>query len=165
MGILFLCGGYYPNTSATGNCVKSIADLFSKNGYGVKIISKSANEKSYTDEINGQSIYRITNKRLIGAAKLAKEKDGIVKDIHTIFYKSYWAINQLLKADGLDSSLVSEYVRQGEKIISETNIEAIVPCCMPAECLLAGYKLQEKHNELKLFPLLYDPYSENLNFF
>lgn len=165
MKVLFLCGGYYPNTSATGNCVRRIADMFTSNGNEVYVISKSGDENSSQDIINDQFVYRITNKRLSEAAKLTKESRGLKTKVKMFLYKSRWAVTQLMKKDGLDNSLVDEYVKQGIKICDEHQINAIVPCCMPAECLFAGYQLCGKYKSIKLFPLLYDPYSENVNFF
>lgn len=165
MNILFLCGGYYPNTSATGNCVHKIADKFSKEGHHVYVISKSADELPSEDEINGQKIYRVTNRRLTEAAILSKRQEGFGKRISLFLYKSRWAVTQLLWKDGLDSSLVREYVKKAQEVYKEVRFDAIVPCCMPAECLYAGYQLLDSCEGSRLFLLLYDPYSENVNFF
>ena len=164
MNVIFICGGYYPDTSATGNCVRQIADKFTQHGDKVYIVCKSGTTKQYEEELNGQQIYRITNKRLSNWYRITEKQKTLITRIELLFYKSFWAIHGLTSPDGLDRSLVNKYVNKTHKIMKSDTIDAIIPCCMPAECLGATH-ICINGNNIKVFPLLYDLYSENTQFF
>ena len=164
MKLLFICGGYYPDTSATGNCVKQIADKFTNNGESVYIICKSGSIDRFKEEVNRQEVHRITNCRLREWYKLCSIDNSYIRNFFTIIYKSFWAAFYLLMRDGLDTFLVKEYMSEINRVVGSEEIDAIIPCCMPAECLKAAY-LCAKKTKMKIFPLLYDTYSWNVHFF
>lgn len=166
MNIVFVCGGYYPNTSATGNCVKKIADMFTAEGHSVYVICKSAERMSTEEVVAGQKIYRITNKRLSDGVKLRKvTSKNFWYRIRVFLYKVRWALYGLIQSDGMDAKLVRAYYEKLLDLSNEFEVQVVVPCCMPAECLKAAYKFKIVREDCLLFPLLYDLYSENMNFF
>ena len=164
MNIIFVCGGFFPDTSATGNCVKQIADKFSQHGVNVYIVCKSGISYPKEEMLNGQHVFRITNKRLSEWYRISDKKKTWRSQFELFLYKSFWAVYGLLMPDGLDHSLVKQYVNQIRKITDSDVINAVIPCCMPAECLKAAYICAEEKG-ISFFPLLYDLYSGNKEFF
>jgi len=166
MKIVFICGGYYPNTSATGNCVRVIADMFTEQGYDVHVICKSAEIQNKQEFYRGQYLYRVTNERLSGGVRLATSTNrGLFHKVQVFCYKVRWALYGLARKDGLDDTLADAYYQQLVEIEKNGTIDAVVPCCMPAESLIAALRYQKDGYLGAVFPLLYDPYSENVNFF
>ncbi len=166
MTIIFVCGGYFPNTSATGNCIRRIADLFSMRGHRVIVVCKSGEEYESTEDAFGQRIFRVTDRRLSTGIALQKAKNSSLGyKIRLFSYRVEWALYGLMRPDGMDKDLVNAYKAKMTDISKTEKIDAIVPCCMPAEALASAYQFKKDNKEVKLFTILYDQYSENVNYF
>jgi len=158
--IVLICGGYHPNFSATGNCVRQIANCFVIRGMNVYLLSISPDANESTEDFEGQKIYRVVSKRSKAFADIRSNKMGRLK---VVAVKSYWAVRKLLAKSGMDEGLVKAYVNKLEEI-SDIKIDAVLPCIMPAESFKAGYIFCKKHG-IPLFPILYDRYSDNRDYF
>lgn len=164
VNVVLICGGYYPNFSATGNCIRQIARGFVSKGADVTVICKSSDGKESRDVFEGQKLFAVTDARIKAFVKVrGTDKSSIVGKSKIFIIKSYWATRLLMSKSGMDEALVQSYVRKLEEIASE-KIDAILPCCMPIEAVKAGYIFSKKHG-IALFPVLYDRYSENADFF
>jgi len=164
--IVLISGGYYPDFSATGNCIRQIANCFVQKGNEVYMISTSPDGQETNVDFEGQHIYRAASKRSkdIAMIKATKKRPLPVKIKFTAI-KSYWAIVKLLAKSGMDEGLVDAYVNKLEELMrAGVKIDCIVPCCMPAEGIKAGYIFASKYH-IPLFPLLYDRYSDNRDYF
>lgn len=164
LNIVFVCGGYYPNFSATGNCIRQIAREFVKKETKVFVIGKSSTGAESEELFEGQKLFTVTTKRLCASAKIRDiNKSSITGKAEVFIIKSYWATRLLLTKSGMDEGLVQSYVKKLEQL-SHIGINAVLPCCMPIEAVEAAY-LFCKRNNIPLFPILYDRYSENGDFF
>ena len=162
--IVMICGGYYPNYSATCNCIHQIANKFVEQGANVTVISKSYDGIESTVFFEGQRIYRVTYTRIKDFVRIHKEDGTTLKGkAHIFVIKAYWATRLLLIKSGMDESLVRSYLEKLEEI-EFNRIDAVLPCCMPAEAIKAGYLFCKKHS-INLFPILYDNYSDNKDYF
>lgn len=162
--IVFICGGYYPNFSATGNCIRQIAREFVKKEANVFVIGKSSTGVESEELFEGQQVLTVTTKRLCASAKIRDiDKSKITGKAEIFTIKSYWATRLLLTKSGMDEGLVRSYVNKLEQL-ADIDIDAVLPCCMPIEAVKAAYLFCKK-NSIPLFPILYDRYSENEDFF
>ncbi len=164
MHLLFLCGGYFPDTSATGNCVRQIADSFTRDGHRVSVICKNGSPGRREEFSRGQAVLRITNRRLSDGIRLETMERSLRQRIGLFLYKCFWAVYGLLMSDGMDRTLVDAYEKACEEIEKRESVDVIIPCCMPAECLKAALRFS-KNRDVRLFPLLYDQYSGNTGYF
>ena len=164
LNLVILCGGYYPNFSATGNCIRQIANAFVEKGCSVTVLQKSSDGLETEELFEGQQLYRVTDARVRAFAKIQGFKRGsLISKVRTIIIKSYWATRLLLTKSGMDEALVKSYVKK-LKELSKNQIDAVIACCMPIEAVKAGF-LFCKENDKPFFPVLYDRYSENEDFF
>lgn len=162
--IVLVCGGYHPNFSATGNCIRQIAKQFVAQGANVYVICKSSDGLESTDGFEGQKLYRITDKRVRDFVTVREtDKSSVGGKIKVFAIKSFWATRLLLSKSGMDEALVDSYEKKLDEL-SSIGIDAVLPCCMPMEAVKASYRFCKKQG-VKLFPILYDRYSENTDFF
>ena len=161
--IVLICGGYYPAFSAAGNCIRQIANEFIRKGSQVQVICKSIDGSESFDEFEGQKIYRVTNNHIKNLAAVASVGKSIRGKVNKIYIKSIWALRLLFSRDGMDDCLVNSFIEKLEELLPG-GIDAVLPCCMPAEAIKAGYLFCHKTG-IPLFPILYDRYSENVFFF
>ncbi len=162
--IVLICGGYYPNFSATGNCIRQIAREFVRRGVNVIVICISSDGMESTDEFEGQVLYRITDARVHDFVKVrGTDKSSLKGRVKVFSIKAYWATRLLVSKSGMDEALVQSYLNKLEELYP-SGIDAVLPCCMPIESVKAGFLFSAKHG-LKLFPILYDRYSDNRDFF
>ncbi len=162
--IILLCGGYHPNFSATGNCMRQIAKKFVANGANVYVICKSNNGLESTDDYEGQRLFRVTDNRVRDFVAVREtDKSTVVGKSKVFMIKAFWAIRILLSKSGMDEALVDSYEKKLEEL-SHLGIDAVLPCCMPVEAVKAGYRFCKKFG-VKLFPILYDRYSQNADYF
>ena len=158
--IVLIAGSYYPNFSATGNCIYQIARCYVNKGHNVYMLSESPDGRETTVEHEGQKIYRVTSKRL---KDLEKRKS--YGKFRIILNKIYWALVKLFTPSGMEEGLADAFYNKLEKLYAGgLKIDCVVPCCMPVEGVKGGYRFCSKHN-IPLFPLLYDRYSDNRDFF
>ena len=165
--IVLIAGSYYPNFSATGNCIYQIAKCFVDKGHNVYMLSeRRAGGNEPFIEHEGQKIYRVNSKRL----EDLQMRSGLNE--HSVYGKSritlnkiYWALVKLFTPSGMEEDLASGFYNKLEELHSKgLKIDCVVPCCMPIEGVKAGYRFCSKYN-IPLFPLLYDRYSDNRDFF
>ena len=158
--IVLIAGSYYPNFSATGNCIYQIARCYVNKGHNVYMLSESPDGRETTVEHEGQKIYRVTSKRL---KDLEKRKS--YGKFRIILNKIYWALVKLFTPSGMEEGLADAFYNKLEELYAGgLKIDCVVPCCMPVEGVKGGYRFCIKHN-IPLFPLLYDRYSDNRDFF
>ena len=158
--IVLIAGSYYPNFSATGNCIYQIARCYVNKGHNVYMLSESPDGRETTVEHEGQKIYRVTSKRL---KDLEKRKS--YGKFRIILNKIYWALVKLFTPSGMEEGLADAFYNKLEELYAGgLKIDCVVPCCMPVEGVKGGYRFCSKHN-IPLFPLLYDRYSDNRDFF
>ena len=158
--IVLIAGSYYPNFSATGNCIYQIARCYVNKGHNVYMLSESPDGRETTVEHEGQKIYRVTSKRL---KDLEKRKS--YGKFRIILNKIYWALVKLFTPSGMEEGLADAFYNKLEELHAQgLQIDCVVPCCMPVEGVKGGYRFCSKYN-IPLFPLLYDRYSDNRDFF
>lgn len=158
--IVLIAGSYYPNFSATGNCIYQIARCYVNKGHNVYMLSESPDGRETTVEHEGQKIYRVTSKRL---KDLEKRKS--YGKFRIILNKIYWALVKLFTPSGMEEGLADAFYNKLEELHAQgLKIDCVVPCCMPVEGVKGGYRFCSKYN-IPLFPLLYDRYSDNRDFF
>ena len=158
--IVLIAGSYYPNFSATGNCIYQIARCYVNKGHNVYMLSESPDGRETTVEHEGQKIYRVTSKRL---KDLEKRKS--YGKFRIILNKIYWALVKLFTPSGMEEGLADAFYNKLEELHAQgLQIDCVVPCCMPIEGVKGGYRFCSKYN-IPLFPLLYDRYSDNRDFF
>ena len=163
--IVFVCGEYYPNFSATGNCIRQIAKKFVESGSYVTVISISPDGTESADSFEGVRILRVTSRRQRAFVHVRARSSyaSTVGKLRVFAIKAFWAVRILMSRSGMDEDLVHSYVRKLEEILPE-GIDAVLPCCMPVASVKASYEFCKKNGVL-LFPILYDRYSENRDFF
>lgn len=159
MNVVFLCGGYYPDFSATGNCVYRLAEECVKRGLRTYIICKNTKDIEKKETVCNQNIIRVKSRKISQLSNISKRSK-----IAKFYYKMKWHLYMLFQKDGLDSELVDAYQQELNLLNENMHIDALLPCCMPAESIKASYLFCTKHQDVKLFPLLYDLYSENKDF-
>lgn len=166
LNIVLICGSYYPNFSATGNCIRQIAGCFVSRGMNVYVISQSPDGKESVDEFEGQKILRVTDKRIRSFVKVrAINQRNPIGKMRVIAIKSYWAIRKLIARSGMDEELSKAFVAKLEQMHdSGIRIDAVLPSLLPVEAVKASDIFCRKHN-IAFFPLLYDRYSENRDYF
>lgn len=163
--IVLIAGGYYPNFSATGNCIRQIANCYVSKGHTVYMISRSPDGNETIEDFEGQHIYRVTSKRTKAVIRNNAAKKNLIGKIKVTLSKSYWATKKLLTSSGLEEDLTKAYLNKLEELHSKgIKIDCVVPCCLPVEGVKAGYQFCSKYG-IPLFPLLYDKYSDNRDFF
>lgn len=162
--IVLVCGAYYPYFSATGNCIRQIAREFVRKRNNVFVIGKSSDGIESSEFFEGQQLYSVSDSRVRAFARVRDiNKSKISGRVEVLFIKSYWATRLLISKSGMDEGLVQAYIKKLEQL-SHIGIDAVLPCCMPIEAIKAAYLFCKK-NDIKLFPILYDRYSENVDFF
>ena len=164
--IVLIAGSYYPNFSATGNCIYQIAKCFVDKGHNVYMLSESPDGTETNIEYEGQKIYRVTSKRLKDLQKRRElNEHSLYGKGRIILNKIYWALVKLFTRSGMEEGLSSSFYNKLEELRGTgLQIDCVVPCCMPIEGVKAGYRFCSKYN-IPLFPLLYDRYSDNRDFF
>ena len=165
LNIILIAGGYYPNFSATGNCIRQIANCYVERGHNVYMISRSPDGLETNEDFEGQHIYRVASDRTKAVVRNRTVKRNIAGKIKVVASKSYWAVRKLMAKSGMDEGLVKAYENKLEELHSKgVKIDCVVPCCLPVEGLKAGYLFCSRYN-IPLFPLLYDRYSGNRDYF
>lgn len=161
MKIVMVVGGYYPYFSATGNCMGKIASVLQKS-HEVSIISeKKKSSEVLSDDWKGQKILRVETKR--SKRRLLLVEKG--KNISLFVHKAYWFLRFLLKPSGLDTSLIDAYFIKLSNLYAEEQFDIVMPCCMPIEGVYASYLFCKQYQNVKLYPVLFDLYSDSDNFF
>ena len=94
--IVLIAGGYYPNFSATGNCIRQIANCYVSKGHTVYMISRSPDGNETIEDFEGQHIYRVTSKRTKAVIRNNAAKKNLIGKIKVTLSKSYWATKKLL---------------------------------------------------------------------
>ncbi len=162
--IVLVCGAYHPNFSATGNCIRQIAREFARTGENVYVIGKSSDGLESNEVFEGQQLFTVTDARVRAFVKVRDiDKSRITGKVEVFCIKAFWAMRLLFSKTGMDEGLVLSYIKKLEQL-SHIGIDAVLPCCMPIEAVKASYLFCKKNN-IKLFPILYDRYSENVDFF
>jgi hypothetical protein len=130
------------------------------------MLSESPDGNESFVEYEGQKIYRATSKRLKDL-QMRRElnEHSLYGKGRIILNKIYWALVKLFTRSGMEEGLVKGFYKRLEDLrASGLKIDCVVPCCMPVEGVKAGYLFCSKYN-IPLFPLLYDRYSDNRDFF
>lgn len=164
--IVLISGSYYPNFSATGNCIHQIANCYVAKGHNVYMIARSPDGEENDIDYEGLRLIRVTSKRTkdLEMRRHLNEK-SLYGKMRLTMNKTYWAISKLLTKSGMEEQLTKSYYNKLEQMHSEgIKIDCVVPCCLPLEGVKAGYLFCKKYN-IPLFPLLYDRYSENRDYF
>ncbi|MCR4729969.1 MAG: hypothetical protein K5881_03470 [Saccharofermentans sp.] len=164
--IVLVSGSYYPNFSATGNCIHQIANCYVSKGHNVYMISRSPNGEETDEFYEGHQICRVTSKRTkdLEMRRRLNEK-SLYGRFRIAMNKTYWALSKLFTKSGMEEQLTKAYYAKLEELYNNgLKIDAVVPCCLPIEGVKAGYRFCSKHN-IPLFPVLYDRYSESRDFF
>ncbi|SCW32836.1 Glycosyltransferase involved in cell wall bisynthesis [Ruminococcaceae bacterium YRB3002] len=166
LNVVLLVGGYYPNFSAVGNCVREIANCFVSRGVNVYVVSTSPDGKETTEDFDGQHIYRVTSKRNIDIIKADEaDRSKITGKMTYLTVKSYWAMRKLLARSGMDEGLARSYQRKLEELKEQgTRIDAVFSFILPVEGLKGGSLFCRKYG-IPFFPVLYDRYSESRDYF
>lgn len=168
MRIVFLLVGYYPKFTAVGNCVSKLAERMSEGNEIIVITNKNIDKQSSIEVWKNQMIRRISTQRMskqLYLSRIIEESKGVRKAFYKsklIFHKLFWNSIQLSNKYGLDLNLIDAYYKELKSV--DGKIDAVIPCCMPWEAVYASAKFTIDNN-IPLFPLLFDPYSENIIFF
>lgn len=164
MNIVFLVGSYYPRFSAVGNCVFQIAKKFSEEGHSVKVIAY--NNSPFLQDIEiykKQNIVRISTlnmrQRLFLKSKIEnKEHECFFKKIE-YFVKVINALKIIFNPYSIDRSITREYFKHLKNM---SDGDVLIPVAMPFESISSALKLKKANNNIRVMPILFDPYVDNL---
>ena len=94
--IVLVSGSYYPNFSATGNCIHQIANCYVSKGHNVYMISRSPNGEETDEFYEGHKICRVTSKRTkdLEMRRRLNEK-SLYGRFRIAVNKTYWALSKL----------------------------------------------------------------------
>jgi hypothetical protein len=164
--LIFILSGYEPDYSAVGICIKNLIEIIEKD-YEVIIIS----EKTIVSQID----QTISNSKLIFVEsriqyiknnlifKIANS-DSLRKSVFKAFLflvKVYGLIKVHISRININKNLIEKY---DEKIleIAENN-DILIPVCLPFESICSAVNIKSKKKSIKVYPLLFDKFSENKN--
>lgn len=137
--ILFVTENFYPDVSATGNCINNVASYYKKEGWDVTILSKKLDENWLDEEIyDGKKIYRITHKTFKNKIKIK-----LIVKLIDIIYKFLILYRWPIKS----KDIIKCYCKKIIELNNEKDFDLIIFSINPPMSLIINYYLK-KNNEL-----------------
>ncbi len=149
--LAIICGIFYPEPSATGQCAKRFAELLT-NYYEIDIVCVSQDD-STAEEItkNGIRIHKLAGRRF---SMEAKSQGQIKRIIHFLGYVQ----NKTQLLGNLSWFRTAAY-KKLEEIDEDKPIDTVLSICSPFASHFAAMDFKKKHPNVRWCGYSVDPYS------